>query len=96
MPSQQRRHAAPWRLPIGRWPARSFADYGFEYSEEEQEGEDVDIENQYYNSKGEAPEAGGDQPAGRRTGRVARRAGRHRGLSLPPTPRAERQEELAA
>eukprot|EP00798_Chlamydomonas_sp_ICE-L_P021234 gene21234-28150_t len=27
-------------------------DYGFEYSEEEQEEEDVDIENQYYNSKG--------------------------------------------
>jgi hypothetical protein len=29
-------------------------DYGFEYSDEEQEEEDVDIENQYYNSKGEA------------------------------------------
>eukprot|EP00983_Pelagomonas_calceolata_P085347 1156532-Pelagomonas_calceolata.AAC.14 len=28
------------------------ADYGFEYSEEEQAEEDVDIENQYYNSKG--------------------------------------------
>jgi len=27
-------------------------DYGFEYSEEEQAEEDVDIENQYYNSKG--------------------------------------------
>lgn len=27
-------------------------DYGFEYSEEEPEEEDVDIENQYYNSKG--------------------------------------------
>lgn len=27
-------------------------DYGFEYSDEEQEEEDVDIENQYYNSKG--------------------------------------------
>lgn len=27
-------------------------DYGFEYSEEEQEEQDVDIENQYYNSKG--------------------------------------------
>jgi len=26
-------------------------DYGFEYSEDEQEEEDVDIENQYYNSK---------------------------------------------
>lgn len=29
------------------------ADYGFEYSDEEPEEEDVDIENQYYNSKGE-------------------------------------------
>lgn len=28
------------------------ADYGFEYSDEEPEEEDVDIENQYYNSKG--------------------------------------------
>lgn len=27
-------------------------DYGFEYSEEEAEEQDVDIENQYYNSKG--------------------------------------------
>ena len=27
-------------------------DYGFEYSDEEPEQEDVDIENQYYNSKG--------------------------------------------
>ena len=27
-------------------------DYGFEYSDESQEEEDVDIENQYYNSKG--------------------------------------------
>ena len=27
-------------------------DYGFEYSEEEQEEQDVDIENQYYNAKG--------------------------------------------
>lgn len=27
-------------------------DYGFEYSDEEQQEEDVDIENQYYNSKG--------------------------------------------
>lgn len=30
------------------------ADYGFEYSDEEVEEEDVDIENQYYNSKGRA------------------------------------------
>ena len=29
-------------------------DYGFEYSEEEPEEQDVDIENQYYNSKGKA------------------------------------------
>eukprot|EP00871_Galdieria_phlegrea_P002831 jgi/Galph1/3549/GphlegSOOS_G2190.1 len=28
-----------------------YEDYGFEYSEEESEEEDVDIENQYYNSK---------------------------------------------
>lgn len=27
-------------------------DYGFEYSDEETEEQDVDIENQYYNSKG--------------------------------------------
>ena len=27
-------------------------DYGFEYSDDEAEQEDVDIENQYYNSKG--------------------------------------------
>jgi hypothetical protein len=27
-------------------------DYGFEYSDEEQDDEDVAIENQYYNSKG--------------------------------------------
>lgn len=31
----------------------SCADYGFEYSDEEVEEEDVDIENQYYNSKGD-------------------------------------------
>ena len=30
------------------------ADYGFEYSDEEVGEEDVDIENQYYNSKGVA------------------------------------------
>ncbi len=28
-------------------------DYGFEYSDEEYGEEDVDIENQYYNSKGQ-------------------------------------------
>lgn len=27
-------------------------DYGFEYSDDEAQQEDVDIENQYYNSKG--------------------------------------------
>ena len=27
-------------------------DYGFEYSDDDQEEEDVNIENQYYNSKG--------------------------------------------
>ena len=33
-------------------PSSCRADYGFEYSDEEAEEEDVDIENQYYNSKG--------------------------------------------
>ncbi len=33
------------------------ADYGFEYSDEEVQEEDVDIENQYYNSKGERLES---------------------------------------
>jgi hypothetical protein len=28
------------------------ADYGFEYSDDEPEEEDVDVENQYYNAKG--------------------------------------------
>jgi hypothetical protein len=37
--------------------AHFFADYGFEYSDEEQDEEDVDVENQYYNSKGECPKA---------------------------------------
>lgn len=27
-------------------------DYGFEYTDEEEQEEDVDVENQYYNSKG--------------------------------------------
>ena len=31
------------------------ADYGFEYSDDNVEEEDVDIENQYYNSKGQLP-----------------------------------------
>lgn len=33
-------------------------DYGFEYSDEEPEEQDVDIENQYYNSKGTVGSAG--------------------------------------
>ena len=32
--------------------AADMEDYGFEYSDEEPEEQDVDIENQYYNSKG--------------------------------------------
>lgn len=40
---------ASYSVPIG--PCIP-ADYGFEYSDEEQEEQDVDIENQYYNSKG--------------------------------------------
>lgn len=27
-------------------------DYGFEYTDEDEQEEDVDVENQYYNSKG--------------------------------------------
>jgi len=30
-------------------------DYGFEYSDEEGDEQDVDIENEYYNSKGFIP-----------------------------------------
>ncbi|KAL8155564.1 hypothetical protein AgCh_000812 [Apium graveolens] len=44
---------------VGAWRTRGWGtgldadmeDYGFEYSDEEQEEQDVDIENQYYNSK---------------------------------------------
>lgn len=36
-------------------------DYGFEYSDEDVQEEDVDIENQYYNSKG-APAMGTGVP----------------------------------
>ncbi|KAK8952846.1 COP9 signalosome complex subunit 2 [Platanthera guangdongensis] len=39
-------------------------DYGFEYSEEEPEEQDVDIENQYYNSKGLAETEPEDALAG--------------------------------
>ncbi|KAL8155241.1 hypothetical protein AgCh_000567 [Apium graveolens] len=42
-------------------------DYGFEYSDEEQEEQDVDIENQYYNSK--------VKECGRRTYKVSGAAG---------------------
>lgn len=35
-------------------------DYGFEYSDEEPEEQDVDIENQYYNSKGMMIRGAGD------------------------------------
>ena len=31
-------------------------DYGFEYSDDEQEEEDVNIENRYYNAKGDLAE----------------------------------------
>lgn len=31
-------------------------DYGFEYSDDDFAEADVDIENQYYNSKGSAPQ----------------------------------------
>jgi len=34
------------------WLDADMEDYGFEYSDEEPEEQDVDIENQYYNSKG--------------------------------------------
>ncbi|GFS37825.1 proteasome family protein [Actinidia rufa] len=34
------------------FPDADMEDYGFEYSDEEPEEQDVDIENQYYNSKG--------------------------------------------
>ena len=37
------------------------ADYGFEYSDDEPEEEDVDIENQYYTAKG-APRAQRERP----------------------------------
>lgn len=32
------------------------ADYGFEYSDEEVDAEDADLENDYYNSKGKEAE----------------------------------------
>ena len=49
-------HPAPlWHLQHLHATQHPFpaADYGFEYSDEEQDEQDVDIENQYYNSKGE-------------------------------------------
>lgn len=39
-------------LLLCTWLDADMEDYGFEYSEEEQEEQDVDIENQYYNAKG--------------------------------------------
>ncbi len=36
-------------------------DYGFEYSDEDPEEEDVDIENQYYNAKGGHSSTGAHQ-----------------------------------
>lgn len=44
---------SPLSMPGVRTTTAIQSDYGFEYSDEEQEEEDVDIENQYYNSKGE-------------------------------------------
>ena len=38
--------------PISMGSDADMEDYGFEYSEEEPEEQDVDVENQYYNSKG--------------------------------------------
>jgi hypothetical protein len=49
------------------------ADYGFEYSEEEQDEEDVDIENQYYNAKG-AHASCMHAHVMRRAGRISRAA----------------------
>ena len=42
------------------------ADYGFEYSDDEPEEEDVDIENQYYNAKGALQAAAQASAAGHR------------------------------
>jgi hypothetical protein len=42
-------HAA---CSIALTPTALCTDYGFEYSDDEPEEEDVDIENQYYNAKG--------------------------------------------
>jgi hypothetical protein len=45
-------------------PPPSPPDYGFEYSEDElgQDGDDADVENQYYNSKGECEKRGWGTP----------------------------------
>ncbi|CAI0461005.1 unnamed protein product [Linum tenue] len=45
-------------MSVKGWRLANYADmkdYGFEYSDEEPEEQDVDIENQYYNSKCESP-----------------------------------------
>jgi hypothetical protein len=56
-------------------------DYGFEYSDEELAEEDVDIENQYYNSKG-APAAPPRRARSRRPP-----SGPHSRPAPPPLPR---------
>eukprot|EP00955_Chlamydomonas_euryale_P094925 364902-Chlamydomonas_euryale.AAC.4 len=43
---------APDPSPNAERAHTASADYGFEYSDEEPDEEDVDIENQYYNAKG--------------------------------------------
>ena len=57
------------------------ADYGFTYSDEEETEQDVDIENEYYNSKGACGAAHG-LPA------PAHAAGRSRGGDRAADPRA--------
>lgn len=50
-----RPHRAPlWCVLLPPLNPPTHTDYGFEYSDEEPEEEDVDIENQYYNSKGQS------------------------------------------
>jgi hypothetical protein len=44
--------ARPFSLPHPKAPAGRDADYGFEYSDDDMSEGAVDIENQYYNSKG--------------------------------------------
>lgn len=44
------------RRPDGACAAMSDDDYGFEYSDDDQDEEDVNIENRYYNAKGDLAE----------------------------------------